>query len=404
MLSNNKSHLIISIVTVIIPIVFQLFFIRYIAYYVDKSVYGEFVIVQTIILAMNGFFLTISNSAFPRFFNESKDKPSYVNLFRSSTLLICGAALLLIPVLYFTYSRFEIETYLQCYVMFCFSAWLNLNTYVFMYSLARFKYMLMKVLESSSSILFPIWFYHLDPTLTSFLNGSIVGIMLTTFTGSLLLRKHFTFYWHIDISLLKHYTLFAAPMLTVALTSWSVSYVNRFFIDTYLNVQDVAFYALMGQVAGFASVIGNIYGLYVYPQFYRQLSNDKTNAYLTYNFSLKILLSVLLTTLVILFFIPKNVFALLLGNLVYQKTYYVVFLLLMASSTLAVYQTAYAMFFNVEHKLHIYMYIWLFSFGINLLLNYFLIISFGLIGVALASIMTFLLLILLQVLYRKFYS
>lgn len=399
-----SSSLIISIITIVIPILLQLFFIRYIAYYVDKSVYGEFVIVQTIILAMNGFFLTISNSAFPRFFNEAKDQISYINLFRSSILAICGLAFLFIPILYFSYSRFEIETYIQCYIIFCFSAWLNLNTYIFMYSLARFKYMLIKLLESSSTIFFPLWFYHLDPTLTSFLNGSIIGITLTTLTGSLLLKQSYPFQWLIDIQKLKQYTVFAAPMLIVALTSWSVSYINRFFIDHYLNIQDVAYYALIAQVAGFASVIGNIYGLYVYPQFYHHLSGNKIKAYLQYNMSLKILSAVLVGMLVVIFLIPKDPFSLLLGELIFTDSYYAVFMLLMVSSALAVYQTAYAMYFNVEHKLHVYMYIWIIGFLLNILLNYFMIVSFGLQGAAFTSILTFAALILLQIIYRKWYA
>jgi hypothetical protein len=66
--------------------VFQFLYIRYVSYCVDKNIYGNFILLQTLIVALSYIFLQIPSQAYDRFYNEAKNKIEYINEFR--TLLI----------------------------------------------------------------------------------------------------------------------------------------------------------------------------------------------------------------------------------------------------------------------------------------------------------------------------
>ena len=95
----NKSFL-ITILTVIFPILLQLVYIRYVSYHIDKNDFGDFVILSTFVVALSQIFLSIPSQSFMRFYHMS-EKIIFINEFR--TYLI-GVNTLSILFIYFLYN------------------------------------------------------------------------------------------------------------------------------------------------------------------------------------------------------------------------------------------------------------------------------------------------------------
>ena len=76
----------ITIFSVALPVLMQFFFIRYMSYSVDKEDYGNFVLLQTLIAGLSTILLQMPSHSFDRFYNQSEDKITIINEFR--TLLI----------------------------------------------------------------------------------------------------------------------------------------------------------------------------------------------------------------------------------------------------------------------------------------------------------------------------
>ena len=81
-------NLTITFLTVAIPILMQFIYIRYISYNVEKEIYGNFVLLQTIIVALSYIFIQIPSQAYDRFYNTTKNKIEFVNEFRTILIIV----------------------------------------------------------------------------------------------------------------------------------------------------------------------------------------------------------------------------------------------------------------------------------------------------------------------------
>ena len=72
-------NLTITFLTVVIPVLMQFIYIRYISYNVEKEIYGNFVLLQTIIVALSYIFIQIPSQAYDRFYNTTKNKIEYLS-------------------------------------------------------------------------------------------------------------------------------------------------------------------------------------------------------------------------------------------------------------------------------------------------------------------------------------
>ena len=84
-LKNNGVTL--SIITVFVSTLLQFLFIRYASYEIDKEIYGNFVLLQTLIAGLSTILLQVPGQAFDRFYNESDDKTNFINQFRTYLIL-----------------------------------------------------------------------------------------------------------------------------------------------------------------------------------------------------------------------------------------------------------------------------------------------------------------------------
>ena len=73
----------------------------------------------------------------------------------------------------------------------------------------------------------------------------------------------------------KKYFKFAYPILFVSIFSWGISFLDRYFIEYFINTEKVAIYAILAQVAGIGQIVGQIYFLYVNPKILKMFEENQ---------------------------------------------------------------------------------------------------------------------------------
>jgi O-antigen/teichoic acid export membrane protein len=396
-MKKNK-NLLVTVFTVLVPLLLQVFYIRYVSYNVDKDIYGNFVLLQTLIIALSYIFLQIPSSAYTRFYNESEDKTDFVNEFRSLLIIINILSLLVILIYGYFIEKFSLIVLGLIFIYFVLLNNYSFNQQIFLLNLERKKYFFMKLFEAGAKFIFPIVLYFIYETLESFIIGIVLGYSIAFFYLVINLKEYpFKLQYHINN--LKKYLVYAYPTIFIGVFSWGISFSDRYFIEYYMETKDVAIYAILAQVAGFGMILGQIYGMYVNPIILKKYEKDSTIAYELLSKYIKILIIVCAVLMIIAKLLPIEFFALLIEkDIITTQYYYYTFFILIGSIFLSVFQNAYAMYFVLSKKLNIINYVYIVAFIINLVGNFF-IQKYGMIAAAISTIIAYIVINILQYIY-----
>jgi O-antigen/teichoic acid export membrane protein len=387
---KNKSFL-ITILTVVIPMLLQFIYIRYVSYNVDKEVYGNFILLQTLIVALSYIFLQIPSQAYDRFYNEVKDRVNFVNEFRTTLIFVNIISIIIISIYGYMMQKFSFEVLFLIYLYFLLLNNYSFNQKVFLLNLERKKYFYLKTLEAIAKFLMPIFFYIYFHTLEAFLGGIVFGYLIS-FLILMKFMKNYPFKININWYNYKKYFLFAYPIIFVSIFSWGISFSDRYFIEYLSGTKDVAIYAILAQVAGIGQIIGQIYSMYVNPKVLKMYEEDKNKGINYLNNMLKKLFVVFVLLTIVAYFIPYQVYAILIEkSLIIQEYYFWTFLILVIGIFLTVFQTAMSMHLTLAKKLHILAYINGVAFFVNIIGNLW-IKEYGIIAAAVSTLLAYIVL------------
>ena len=372
----------ITVFTVIVPVLLQLFYIRYISYEVNPNIFGDFVLLLTLASAVSAILLTIPAAAFTRYFNETKDKVRHINEFRS--LMVPVNILSLVAVVAYSYvmPQFDFYTLVLIYVYILMQNNTSLNRQIVLQNLQRKKYFFVTLLEKSSRFIFPILFFYFFERLNALVMGLVFGSILLT-AQLFFYNKIYKFKLTFDSKRLKEYFFYAYPIIFTSVFSWIIVFSDRYFINYYLDSSSVGVYALLAQVAAFTSLLNAIFSMYVNPIIYKMYSNDKGKALKKLIFYIWMLLIAIVLMVFFLLFIPKNLLLILLNPEVVEG-YYTTLIILVFSSIFSVFQNSLSLFFTLTKSLHILGYLWFFAAVFNLLGNT-MIQDYGIIAAAIST-------------------
>ena len=388
-MKSNKSF-IISLFTVVVPIIFQLLYVRTVSYSVDSNIFGDFVILSSLIYGLSQIFLSIPGQAFSRFYNTVKDKIYFVNEFRTYLIFVNAFTILMVLVFYLFYrDRFQLDTYLYVYVLFVFFNNYTFNQKIFLFSLERKKYFILKVLESLAKFIFPLVTYYYYGTLNSFILGILLGYAIAL-VYLIFSMKNYPFKIEFNRENQKKYLLYSYPILISSIFSWSISFSDRYFIDYYLTTNDVAIYSILVQLGGFAQVLGMIYGIYVNPIILREHEKNNEIGFKLLNEYLFKFFLILLGVAIFIFFIPTQLYTLIIEeSVISDKTYYYSLIVVMVGVILTVFQTALSMYFVLLKKLNVHAKMFAVASIFNFALNFF-IPTYGIIAAAFSTFIAYL--------------
>ncbi len=393
----NRAFL-FTLATVAIPLVFQFIYIRFVSYNVDKEIYGNFVLLQTLISALSMIFLQIPSQAYDRFYNNAVNKIEFINEFRTVLVFINITALLLIIIYGNIMKKFDIEVLILLFLYFILLNNYSFNQKVFLLNLEREKYFILKVSESVAKFFTPLLLYFYFETLTSFIGGVVIGYFIS-FIFLLKYMKNYPFKININWGNYKKYLSYAYPIFFVATFSWGISFSDRYFIDYLSGTKDVAIYAILAQVAGIGQIIGQVYIMYVNPKVLKLYEQKREEALVYLKNSLQIMALIFLLLGLLIYFIPVEIYSLLLEKTLITKEYYFnTFYILILGIFFTVFQTALSMYLQLFKKLFILGYIYLIAFIVNIIGNLY-IKDYGIIAAAIATLLAYIIIFILQFLY-----
>jgi O-antigen/teichoic acid export membrane protein len=398
MLKKIDNNFLITIFTVIIPISMQFFYIRYVSYNIDKVDYGNFILLQTLVSGLSYIFIQIPSQAYDRFFNTTEDKVMFVNEFRTILIFINFFSLLTIGLYGYIMEKFSIQILVVIFIYFVLLNNYSFNQKVFLLSLERKKYFYLKVLESTAKFLMPLVVYYFYQTLLSFVIGLTIGYLIS-FLILIQYMKEYKFNITIKLKNIKKYFLFAYPIFFVSLFTWGISFSDRYFIEFITNTKDVAIYSLLAQVAGIGQVVGQVYFMYINPQVLKMYEENKNTTLVYLSSTLKILAFIFTLLAVVAYFLPIQVYEILLEpKIISQDYYFLTLIILVIGIFLTVFQTAYSMYLNLFKRLDVLAYIYLIAFIFNILGNLF-IKDYGIIAAAISTLVAYSVILIAQVLY-----
>ena len=381
-----------TILTVILPVLLQLFFLRYVSHNIPKSLFGDFSVIYVFMLAVMQILISIPLQSFSRFYNEVDDRAMFINEYRTLAFWLSVAGALSIFVLYYLYGmRFSLLTYIYSSFWVFILINFTLGQQASLMGMQRGRYFLLKISEGLAKFSIPLFFYEIYGGVESLLLGMLIGYSLS-YSILLCLGRGIKFCYTFNFERFAKYSFYAYPIVFSAFSSLIITFSDRFFIDYYLGADELGTYSILCQFAGFAQVIGIAYATYVTPILLEMFKTspmkalEKVKKYIFMFFTLLCFLFLLFVLL------PKGVFVELIGSeIVYNKEYFLTFTIVVASVFLAVFQTALSIYFVLFKKLSVhavaFFIVALLNFGMNFTIMY-----FGILAAAISTLLAYIIL------------
>ena len=340
----------ITIFSVALPVLMQFFFIRYMSYSVDKEDYGNFVLLQTLIAGLSTILLQMPSHSFDRFYNQSEDKITIINEFRTLLIFINIISAFIIFIYSLFMQKFDFQILLIVYLYFALINNYTLNQKIFLLNLERGKFFYLKILEGISKFIMPIIFYIYFHTLESLLLGIFVGYLFSYIVLNKLL-KSYNYKFLINFDNLKKYFKYSYPIIFASIFTWGISFSDRYFIEYYLSTKDVAIYALLAMVAGIGQIVGQIYFLYVEPKILKKFEMEPKETCNDISKYLKTLFLIFIFLTMIAVLLPREIYTILIEDAIINNSYYfITFIILLLSIFLIVIHTAHHIYLKLLNK------------------------------------------------------
>ena len=396
-LLRNKS-LLISILTILITVSLQLIFIRYASYSIEKIDYGNFILIQTLLSGLMLLFLQMPIQSFDRFYNQSTNKESIINEFKTIVLFLSGMSIFTIMLYGIILEKFSNELLLIVYFLFMLISYFAITQRIFLLKIERKKYLYFRIFEALSKFLLPIIFYIYFTSLKSLLLGMTIGYTISLIILSLYTQEY-SIKYQINWDNLKKYLIYSYPIFFFSIFNWGITFSDRYFIEYFLSTEDLAIYGLLGMSAAIGQIFGQIYSIYAEPIILKLYETNKEEAYIQLNKYLLILLNIFIVLIIIFLILPKSIYTVLLEpKLVYDSYYFQTMLLLIITIFIGVLHTAHHMYFKLLKKLNILAYIYLIALFINLFGNLY-ILDYGIIAASISTLISYLVILTCQSIY-----
>lgn len=376
--------LLITIATVVIPVIIQLIYIRYVSYEVSPETFGYFSLLLTLVAAVSSTLITIPNTAFVRYFNETSNKHNFINEFRTLLIPINFISFVVIVIYAYFMPQYSFEALALLYTYLVLQNNISLNRQIVLQNIERKKFFLINLLEKSSKYFFPILLFYFFTTLESLISGLLLGAILLTLL-IMHFNKRYTFRITFEKRKLKIYFLYSYPIIFTAVFSWIIIFSDRYFINYFLDVSSVGIYSILAQVAAFTSILNALFSMYVNPIIYRMYSENKDKAIAKLFYYIKFYALFIIILLIVAIALPKSIYTILINpEVVNNSTFYYTLLVLILGSVFSILQNALSLFFTLTKRLSILGTFWFFAAIVNLTGNFF-IKEFGIIAAAIST-------------------
>lgn len=249
----------------------------------------------------------------------------------------------------------------------------------FRWELRSINYAIVSLFMSFVTALVSVWLaYVMEWGLEGILTGMVFGSLAGTSLGIWWLRKSIRFCF--DSSLLQEMLLFSIPLVFSSLTVWLSTYIDRIMINHYLSVDELGLYSIGLRIALVGGLLIVGFRGAITPLIYMYYREEQTPHHLANIFRLFVFC-------VLIVFLVLSLFAIDIVKLLTTEAFY-------GSSVVVVYLVPAVLLTNmyifapgagIAKKTHYFIWINLAGALLNLFLNILLIPPLGIVGAALAT-------------------
>lgn len=394
-LNKFNNAFVLTVATAIIPVVFQVLYVRYASYEIDPQIFGRFTLLLTLAAVSTTIFWTIPSTAFVRYFNETTDKQTFINEFRFIQLLIN----ILSAMLVLAYCGLDDETdFITASLLILFIIFQNnasLNKQIILQGLWRKKYFVISTLDKIFRYLFPIVLFYYFRSLNALLAGILIGSFAVNLLG-IIYNQQYSYGIVCIPRKIKIYFAYGFPLIFTSLFSWTIVFSDRYFIQYFMGEASVGQYSILAQVASFSSILNIIFSMYVNPIIYKDYSENKNRAINKLFFYIRKFAMVLTAIFLIFIVTPKEFFSILINpTFIESDDNYQVFICLFLASIISVFQNSISLVFTLNKKLDALAAIWAGGAAINIIGNLF-IGEYGLIAAAVSTCLSYFFILMLN--------
>ena len=205
----------------------------------------------------------------------------------------------------------------------------------------------------------------------------------------------------VSFKLLKQMLKFGIPLVPTVLILLAMQYIDRIMITKSIGIDELGLYAVATKISSVIGLILTGFQLAWGPYIFNKYHKPETNKLVSELFYYINIISLILISFLVLF--SSNII-LFLTNDIFYKAYTIIPIL--ATSTLFFFiGSSFSIGFAIANKNEIQTLIYVFTIGINIFLNYFLINLYGIFGAAVSTMISFFISSILNLYFsNKYYA
>jgi O-antigen/teichoic acid export membrane protein len=350
--------------------------------------YGDLSIIETLILFVMPFILLNVHGAINVEFFK-KDKETFKKYFINAVMISFFAYVIVSIILFFFENQIHKFTklspiWIELISTFVIIRALPMIGYSFFQASKNIKYYaftsILQVLIDFSLSLLLVLFFHMG------LIGRLSGIFCSFLTVTVILMYIFFkwgFFKTFTLKFTKEILLFGIPLIPHAIGGVTLALSDRLFISSFYNSSYVGLYTVAYQIGALMLLVGRSVNQAWTPFFFELLKNNKKQK----AFKIIIYFHLIFIVIFMFFLFTKDLFYLIFINEKFYSSKEYFFPILIGFLFQSLYLLITNYFFYYE-KTKVIGLITIFGAVINIVLNYFLIIKFGVSGVAYATAIT----------------
>ena len=238
-----------------------------------------------------------------------------------------------------------------------------------------------------------------------FLNAGAVGMIKALFFSNLIVLPIYLYYafksfsFKLDFKMLLDTFKFTLPILPTLLAAWVLNISDRIFVEKYFNMTDVGIYSLGSKISGSVLILFGAFSVAYSPYFFEKAKKQLNNKDL-FLFNKQICVFFLFLTFS-LFILSKEIIKIFF-NADYYESVNVIQILSLHTILSVFLGILNLMYYQSKATLPL-LYIFILGSVVNIFLNFILIPELSFIGASYSTVLSFLVMFLIQLKFAKNY-
>jgi len=238
-----------------------------------------------------------------------------------------------------------------------------------------------------------------------FLNAGAIGMIKALFFSNLIVTPVYLYFafksfsFKLDFKMLLDTFKFTLPILPTLLAAWVLNISDRIFVEKYFNMTDVGIYSLGSKISGSVLILFGAFSIAYSPYFFEKAKKQLNNKDL-FIFNKQICIFFLFLTFS-LFFLSKEIIKIFFNANYYESVN--VIQILSLHTILSVFLGVLNLMYYQSKATLPLLYIFIVGAVVNIVLNFVLIPELSFIGASYSTVLSFLVMFLIQFKFAKNY-